>query len=107
MGEFDQMGRCLNCGRDVLFGELIVCVYRWVNQNYVAGRELAGYAHLSCTKPSDPSAKRVDTSPEHANETPESWHVDQPSDPPPSETASQLEREINAPTQVHTDGSGA
>ena len=39
-------------------------------------------------QPSDPSAKRVDTSPEHANETPESWHVDQPSD-------------------LHTDGSGA
>ena len=28
------------------------------------------------TKPSDPSAKQVGTSPEHANETPESWHVD-------------------------------
>jgi len=31
-------------------------------------------------QPSDPSAKQVGTSPEHANETPESWHVDQPSE---------------------------
>ena len=29
-------------------------------------------------QPSDPSAKQVGTSPEHANETPESWHVTVP-----------------------------
>jgi hypothetical protein len=47
------------------------------------GLAAAGYDHMHRTltyalthpQPSEPDAKQVGTSPEHANETPESWHV--------------------------------
>ena len=49
----------------------------------------------------------VTISPEQVDEIVARIVVSESSDPPPSETASQLERGLDAPTQDHTNGSGA
>lgn len=44
----DTVGKCIACGLDILWGEIVIPVSSWAVRDYVASRHSRGDVHLAC-----------------------------------------------------------